>query len=180
MEFPSQGSDLSCSCDLRCSGGTARSFNPLLRQRSNLCPVAAEMPPIPLSHSGNSCIIIFILVSCMACGSSQARDRTRSTALTVPGLNPRAIGELPNINRNECVRGPGVHRPLGSLCTGTLRQAGLLLRAEDRETSGSGIMAWASMTGASLSPTGSVVGGGPWRAQHQGLLGPCAEVRYLA
>ena len=52
MEFLGQGSDSSHSCNLRHSCGNAGSLNALCWAReSNLCPGAAEMPPMPLHHS---------------------------------------------------------------------------------------------------------------------------------
>jgi len=54
MEFLGQGSDSSRSCNLRHSSRNAGSLNALCWAReSNLCPGAAEMPPMPLHHSGN-------------------------------------------------------------------------------------------------------------------------------
>ena len=50
MEFPGQGSDPSCSCDLRCRCSSAS----VLGQGSNLRPRAPEMPLFPLHHSRNS------------------------------------------------------------------------------------------------------------------------------
>ena len=42
MEFPGQGSDLSCSCDLRCSCCNAGSFNPLCQARDRTCILALQ------------------------------------------------------------------------------------------------------------------------------------------
>ena len=48
MEFPGQGSDLSCSCDLCCSCGIARSFNPLCVAGGQTCVLGtAKMLLIP-------------------------------------------------------------------------------------------------------------------------------------
>ena len=57
MEFPGQGSDPSCSCNLHLchSCSNARSFNPLCPGPGlNLRPAAAEMSVILLHHSWNS------------------------------------------------------------------------------------------------------------------------------
>ena len=56
---PGQGSDPSRSCNLHCSWGDARSFNPLCGAgdrtcRSTLCPGAAETPAILVHRSENS------------------------------------------------------------------------------------------------------------------------------
>lgn len=50
MESPSQGSIVTCNCDLHrsCRNSTA------LGRGWNLCPGAPKMLPIPWRHSGNS------------------------------------------------------------------------------------------------------------------------------
>ena len=42
MEFPGQGSDPSCSCDLHHSYGNARSFNPLCQSRDQTCVLVLQ------------------------------------------------------------------------------------------------------------------------------------------
>ena len=62
MEFLSQGSDLSLSCDLHCSYGNNGCFNPLCQAGVlNLHPGVAEIPPIPLYHRGNTYIYIGVM-----------------------------------------------------------------------------------------------------------------------
>ena len=52
MELPTQGSDLSCSSDLCCSCGNARSSIHCAQAGDPTC--APKTPPIPLCHRGNS------------------------------------------------------------------------------------------------------------------------------
>ena len=59
MEFPGQGSDLSCRCNLCCSNTS--SFNPLCQARDQTCVL---VPPIPLRHSGNSYCSLILWVHC--------------------------------------------------------------------------------------------------------------------
>ena len=52
VEFPGQGVDLSCRCNLCCRCSTSGSFNTLCPMK--LRPGAAETLPILLCHSANS------------------------------------------------------------------------------------------------------------------------------
>ena len=64
MEFPGQGSDLGCSCDLHCSCGKTGSLTHCAGRGSNLPPRTPETPLIPLHHSGNSQPHLFLSTVC--------------------------------------------------------------------------------------------------------------------
>ena len=53
MEFPGQGLDPSCSCDVCCSCGHARSFNLEARDGIRVLALQCCHQSIPLCHSGN-------------------------------------------------------------------------------------------------------------------------------
>ena len=59
MEFPGQGSDLSCNWDVNHRRSNARSLTHCARPGMNLHPSTPKAPLIPLCHSRNACNLIF-------------------------------------------------------------------------------------------------------------------------
>ena len=99
MEFPGQGSDLSCSCDLSCICSNARSLThcagPGIEPVSQSAP---KMPAIPLCQSRNSHKFFFFFglfkVAPMAYGGSQARGRIGALATGPCQSHSHARSEL--------------------------------------------------------------------------------------
>ena len=89
MEFPGQGSDQRATVMTHAAAvATPRSFNPLCwGQGLNLHPGAAEMPPMPPCHNGNSEACCFNVIQQWVCILQVARNTRPNRVRRLPRRN---------------------------------------------------------------------------------------------
>ena len=97
MEFPGQGSDPSCSCDLRCSN--ARCFNPL-------CWAAG----------GQTCILV-LQRHCRSCSATEGTPRQNILNITDSFIGQHCSRLSQDISRHVCIMVINIHNELPGCVT---------------------------------------------------------------
>ena len=97
MEFPGQGSDPSCSCDLRCSN--ARCFNPL-------CWAAG----------GQTCILV-LQRHCWSCSATEGTPRQNILNITDSFIGQHCSRLSQDISRHVCIMVINIHNELPGCVT---------------------------------------------------------------